>query len=239
MAAFGQNPVNYWMHNNLITIDGQKMSKSLGNFITLTELFSGNHEKLEQAYSPMTVRFFMLQAHYRSEIDFSNEALQAAEKGYQRLMNAFTILDELNAADQIQEDEAFNQEIISLCKECYEHMSDDFNTAKTIAALFEMASKINAFKNGQLSLNTLSVATFTLLKGTFRNFITEVLGLLPEKSNNDGKTDDLVKMLIDIRTNARKNKDFATSDKIRDELSALGIQLKDEKTGTTSFTIDQ
>jgi cysteinyl-tRNA synthetase len=239
MAAFGQNPVNYWMHNNLITIDGQKMSKSLGNFITLTELFSGNHEKLEQAYSPMTVRFFMLQAHYRSEIDFSNEALQAAEKGYQRLMNAFTILDELNAADQIQEDEAFNQEIISLCKECYEHMSDDFNTAKTIAALFEMASKINAFKNGQLSLNTLSSATFTLLKDTFRNFITEVLGLLPEKSNNDGKTDDLIKMLIDIRANARKNKDFATSDKIRDELSAIGILLKDEKTGTTSFTIDQ
>ena len=238
MAAFGQNPVHYWMHNNLITIDGQKMSKSLGNFITLEEMFLGNHEKLEQVYSPMTVRFFMLQAHYRSEIDFSNEALQAAEKGYQRLMNAFALVNELKPASEIREDKALDEEITSLCKACYEHMSDDFNTAKTIAALFEMASKINAFKNGQLALDTLPAATFTLLKDTFCNFITEVLGLLPEINNDDGKTDELVRMLIEMRASARKNKDFATSDKIRDELSAIGIQLKDDKDGTTSYTIE-
>ena len=238
MAAFGQNPANYWMHNNLITIDGQKMSKSLGNFITLEELFSGKHEKLEQAYSPMTVRFFMLQAHYRSEIDFSNEALQAAEKGYQRLMNAFALLDELQPAENGEVDEELTREITQLCQACYEHMSDDFNTAKTIAVLFEMASKINAFKNGQLAINALSASTFSLLKDTFTHFITEVLGLLPEQRKDDGKTDALIKMLIGIRADARKNKDFATSDKIRDELSAMGVQLKDEKTGTTTYTID-
>lgn len=241
MAAFGQKPVNYWMHNNLITIDGQKMSKSLGNFITLEEMFSGEHEKLEQPYSPMIVRFFMLQAHYRSEIDFSNEALQAAEKGYNRLMNAFALLDELPSVEKDGTlDENLNQEISQLCSSCYEHMSDDFNTAKTIAILFEMAAKINAFKNGQLSLQSLSGLTFDLFKETFSQFITEVLGLLPEQSisSDEGKTDALIKMLIDIRADARKDKNFAISDKIRDELSAIGVLLKDEKTGTTSYTIE-
>lgn len=238
MAAFGQNPVHYWMHNNLITIEGQKMSKSLGNFITLEELFTGKHDKLEQAYSPMTVRFFMLQAHYRSEIDFSNEALQAAEKGYYRLMNAFTLLNDLQHSENGSIDENLNKEITQLCHACYEHMSDDFNTAKTIAVLFEIATKINAFKNGQLSINTLHASTFNLLKDTFTQFISEVLGLLSEERKSDDKMDALIKMLIDIRADARKNKDFATSDKIRDELSAMGVQLKDEKTGITTYTID-
>jgi len=239
MAAFGENPVNYWMHNNLITIDGQKMSKSLGNFITLEELFAGRHDQLEQAYSPMTVRFFMPQAHYRSEIDFSNEALQAAEKGYQRLMNAFAILDDLQPAKDAKEDEKLTGEITQLCHTCYEHMSDDFNTAKTIASLFEMSSKINAFKNGQLNLNSITPETYALLSSTFRQFVTEVLGLQPEKSNEGGKTDALINMLIDIRADARKDKNFAISDKIRDELSAIGIVLKDEKTGGTSYSINQ
>lgn len=237
-GAFQKNPVRYWMHNNLITIDGQKMSKSLGNFITLEQLFAGDHPKLEQAYSPMTTRFFIMQAHYRSPLDFSNQALQAAEKGLSRLMNAASLLDKLEhqPGDTSQQ---LDDEVKALCHACYEHMSDDFNTARLIAALFELGSKINAFYNKQLSLGALSEETFKLLKETFHGFIFDVMGIAPEENDDQSeRIDGLVNLLIEMRKDARTNKDFAAADKIRDQLSALGIQLKDEKGGKTSYSLE-
>ncbi|WKN31281.1 cysteine--tRNA ligase [Porifericola rhodea] len=235
-GATQKNPVRYWMHNNLVSIDGQKMSKSLGNFITLEQLFSGNHPKLEQAYSPMTVRFFILQAHYRSPSDFSNQALQAAEKGLQRLMNTMSYLDKLkHEANNI--DEELDKEIKALSYSCYEHMSDDFNTAKTIASLFDMSSKINAFYNKQLDLSTISSEAFELLLSTFKSFVEDVLGLLSEKDDQGERVDSLVKLFIELRSEAKNQKDYATADKIRDQLSAIGVQLKDEKGGGTSYSL--
>ena len=172
-GAFNKNPVRYWMHNNLITIDGQKMSKSLGNFITLEQLFSGDHDKLEQAYSPMTTRFFIMQAHYRSPLDFSNKALQAAEKGLNRLMNASSLLEQLQHQPK-STDQKLDDEIRALCHQCYEHMSDDFNTARLIASLFDIGSKVNAFYNKQQSLESISADTFELMKETFNGFIFQV-----------------------------------------------------------------
>jgi cysteinyl-tRNA synthetase len=236
-GAFKKNPVRYWMHNNMVTIDGQKMSKSLGNFITLEQLFEGDHPKLEQAYSPMTVRFFILQAHYRSPIDFSNQALQAAEKGLQRLMNALELLSKLDH-QEADTDQALDEEIRSLCASCYEHMSDDFNTAKAIASLFEMGSKVNAFYHQQLPLKGITAETFTLLKNTFTSFVEEVLGMEAERNDQSDRIGALVNLLIDIRKDARSQKDFATSDKIRDRLAEIGVQLKDEKGGATSFALN-
>ena len=235
-AAFHTHPANYWMHNNLIMVDGQKMSKSLNNFITLEELFTGNHERLEQAYSPMTVRFFILQAHYRSPLDFSNESLKAAEKGLKRLNNALDLLAKLTyQAGDINE--ATDQQIRSLCKTCYWQMSDDFNTAQVVATLFELSAKINALHNGQVPVGALSSDTFDELKHTFTLFVSQVLGLKPEEANHSQQTDALVQLLIDMRNQARKEKDFATSDRIRDQLAAIGVQLKDEKSGETTYTL--
>lgn len=235
-GATHKNPVRYWMHNNLVSIDNQKMSKSLGNFITIEELFSGDHPKLEQAYSPMTVRFFILQAHYRSPVDFSNQALQAAEKGLQRLMNASEHLDKLEHQEGEINGE-LDQEIKDFSFSCYEHMSDDFNTAKTIASLFELSSKINAFYHKQLVLSTISSETFTLLKDTFTGFVEDVLGLTFEKDDQSDRVDALVKLFIDLRSDAKHQKDYATADKIRQQLTDIGVQLKDEKDGSTSYSL--
>lgn len=237
-GAFKKNPVRYWLHNNLITIDGQKMSKSLGNFITLEQLYAGDHPKLEQPYSPMTVRFFIMQAHYRSPLDFSNQALQAAEKGLARLMNAVKLLDQLEHQAS-GTDQALDQEIKSLCHACYEHMSDDFNSAKVIASLFEIASKINAFYHKQLPLSGISAESFELMQRTYPGFLFDVLGMQEEKDDDQSeRIDGLVHLLIDMRKDARQNRDFATADKIRDQLAALGIQLKDEKGGVTTYSLD-
>jgi cysteinyl-tRNA synthetase len=236
-GAFHRNPIRYWMHNNLVSIDGQKMSKSLGNFITLEELYSGNHEKLEQAYSPMTVRFFILQAHYRSPVDFSNQALQAAEKGLQRLMNTMELLNKLEY-QPLDIDQELEDEVRKLSLSCYEHMSDDFNTAKTIASLFEMSSKINAFYHKQLNLNHISSETYLLLKDTFRHFIEDVLGLTTEKNDQSDRIDALVKLFIQLRKEAKNQKDYAIADKIRDQLAEIGVQLKDEKGGDTSYSLN-
>jgi len=237
-SAHGHDPVKYWMHNNMITIDGAKMSKSAGNFINLEELFSGNHEKLEKGFSPMVVRFLMLQSHYRSKIDFSNDALLAAEKGYHRLMNALKLLGELNA--QFQNDNKSTEtdkEIIDACRRCRDSMDDDFNTAQVLAALFDLAAKINAIHHNQLGTGEITASTFHLMKQTLQLFVFDILGLNTEAGADHSKTEDLVSLLIEIRTEARKNKDFATSDKIRDDLQKIGIRLKDEKNGTT-FEID-
>ena len=232
-AAFHTHPARYWMHNNLVTVDGQKMSKSLNNFITLEEFFSGEHERLEQAYSPMTVRFFMLQAHYRSPLDFSNEALQAAERGLKRLLNARQLLSELKHQSG-PVDEAADQQIRDLGAACYRQMSDDFGTPQTIATLFELSAKINALHQQQLFI---AADTFDYLKETFGRFVDDVLGLTSEKKDDSQLTDSLVQLLIDTRREARAKKDFATSDLIRDQLAALGVQLKDEKSGETTYTL--
>ncbi len=224
------------MHNNMVTIDGKKMSKSLNNFITLEQLFSGEHDRLEQAYSPMTVRFFMLQAHYRSPLDFSNEALQAAEKGLQRLNNALALLAKLDYQPG-EVDNTLNQQVRDLCTACYQRMSDDFSTAQTIATLFDLSTKINTLHSQQLPIGALTSDTFTYLKETFVLFVTEILGLTSEATDDSQLTDGLIQLLIDIRNQARQTKDFATSDQIRDQLTAMGVQLKDEKSGGTTYTI--
>lgn len=236
-GAHNTDPAKYWVHNNMVTIDGAKMSKSAGNFITLEELFSGSHDFLEKAHSPMVVRFLILQSHYRSKIDFSNEALNAAEKGFNRLVNAQKLLHEIDFITQ-KEKGTEDDEILSLCDGCYRKMNDDFNTAQVLAVLFEMVNKINAIYNRQLSDDAVSVDVFNQMKSTFDLFVTDLLGLTSEKSSGSGKTEELVQILIDIRKKARENKDFATSDQIRDELLELGIKLKDDKSGRTTFEID-
>lgn len=237
-SAHGHNPVKYWVHNNMITIDGAKMSKSAGNFINLEELFSGNHGKLEKGFDPMVVRFLMLQSHYRSKIDFSNDALVAAEKGFQRLMTAVSQLDDI-AIDTFSKDEQeADAEIYEICNRCHSSMNDDLNTAQVLAALFEYSAKINAIINDQLSTSDISEKAFSTLKNTVYAFVFDVLGLRNEEDTGESKTKDLVDLLIDIRTEARERKDFHTSDKIRDDLQKIGIHLKDGKGGTT-FEVDR
>ena len=237
VASCGKVPANYWMHNNMLTLEKAKMSKSAGNFITLDELFAGKHALLEQAYSPMTFRFFILQSYYRSLVDFSNKALQAAEKGYRGLMQS---IGYLNSLEHVQGniDQALNKEIIQLTDECYLRLSDDFNTARALAALFDLSSKINAFYHQQLPLSKLSTETFNYMSSSFIGLITEVLGLIPEDDQQSDRLASVLDLLIDIRHEARNNKDYATSDKIRDQLQKLGIQLKDEKGGGTTFVFD-
>ncbi|TVR15427.1 MAG: cysteine--tRNA ligase [Balneolaceae bacterium] len=238
-SAHGHDPVNYWIHNNMVTIDGAKMSKSAGNFINLDELFEGRHKKLTKGYSPMVVRFLMLQSHYRSKIDFSNDALRAAEKGFHRLMTAVALLKELKESGGFSEEEGvLDKDVLELCNRCHHSMNDDFNTAQVLAALFDLSSKINALHNGQLSKTELSRNTLHKLVKTFDQFVYAILGLKDDAGNDDGITEELIELLIDIRKEARQNKDFATSDKIRDELQQIGVRLKDEK-GGTRFEIDR
>jgi cysteinyl-tRNA synthetase len=235
-GASGNDPARYWMHNNMVTIDGAKMSKSAGNFITLEQLFSGDHPLLEKGFDPMIARFLMLQSHYRSKIDFSNEALVAAEKGYQRLMDTLAVLDEMEFEGKKAEGK-LDSEIERYCDDCYNTMSDDFNTAKTLATLFELSSKINGLYHGQINEVQLSQKVYDRMENTFRSFTAEVLGLKVAEKKDDAKTDQLVELLIDMRARARARKDFDTADKIRDRLAEIGIQLKDDKSGKTTYKI--
>lgn len=233
----GMAPVKYWMHNNMITINGRKMGKSYNNTITLRELFYGGHPELKQAFHPMVVRFFILQTHYRSTLDFSNEALQAAEKGLERLMNTFSVLEKLNhpgttgahAGDAI---------IDKQLQELYNQMNDDFNTAQVIASLFELSSTINALKHAQMPWTDISAEVFERLKKTFLFFVQDILGLktMHHISGNDDALDKVIQVLIELRKEAKAKKDFATSDAIRNKLLEAGIQLKDEKDGSVSWT---
>lgn len=237
-VSFGKDPVRYWMHNNMITINGQKMAKSLGNGISLKELFTGENKQLAQPYSPMTVRFFILQTHYRSTLDFSNEALQAAEKGLQKLMTAHSILKKMkhdgNDKNIIAAEEKFINE---MCDECFEQLNDDFNTAQVLATLFELSSKIYSYKNGQLPLHSISKFTFEKLQKIFLDFIEVILGLTDEEKKDDSKMDQVVRLLIKMRQEAKAKKDFVASDNIREELKKINIQLKDEKDGTVSWEL--
>lgn len=231
-----KDPVKYWLHNNMLTMNGKKMSKSLGNSVYPYELISGENDLMEQGFSPMTIRFFMLQSHYANELDLSNDALVAAEKGYKRLMNALDLLDEINyKQEEISAEE--NEEIVKLCRECSFKMNDDFNTPMTLAVLFELCNKINAYYNKQQNVNVLSKENFELLKTTYKDFVVDVLGLKAEKEGNNEVVDGLMQLIIDIRKSSRENKDWPTSDKIRDDLNRLKVVLKDEKDGKTSYTI--
>ena len=219
------NPVNYWMHNNMITVDGKKMGKSLGNFINLEEFFNGTHEKLERAYAPMTIRFFILQAHYRSTVDFSNEALQAAEKGFTKLMNAMETLGKLSAT------ETSTYDVNALEEKCYTAMDDDFNTPILISYLFDGVRIINSVKDGKESLN---LADLEKLKTIFNSFVTDILGLISAKeSSGDDLTNEVMELVLQLRGNAKKSKDFGTADLIRDELDKVGIQIKDGREGSS------
>lgn len=226
--AKGHNPARYWMHNNMITINGQKMGKSLGNFINLEEFFTGSNKLLAKAYSPMTIRFFILQAHYRSTVDFSNDALMAAEKGLQRLMDAIANLEKIKPSTPT----SFN---ISQFKEnCINALNDDLNTPIVIAHLFDVSKAINSIANGQM---TISESELAELKSLVHLFVFEILGLTPEKSaegsQSNEKLDQVMQLLFKMRSDAKAAKDFATSDRIRDELQNLGFVIKDGKDGAT------
>ncbi|KAA6334916.1 Cysteine--tRNA ligase [termite gut metagenome] len=225
VASQGNEAVRYWMHNNMITVNGTKMGKSLGNFITLNEFFTGSHKLLTQAYSAMTIRFFILQAHYRSTVDFSNEALQAAGKGLQRLLEAYKNLNKIIPSSTSGID------VLNLRAKCYEAMNDDLNTSVVISLLFDATKTINHIIADN---NTISTEDLKELKGTFQLFLFDMLGLKEEKSFSDSREAayaKVVDMLLEQRTKAKVNKDWATSDKIRNELAALGFEIKDTKDG--------
>jgi len=240
MAANNKMPVRYWMHNNMITINGQKMGKSLGNALSLEEFFSGNNPLLNKAYSPMTIRFFILQAHYRGTLDFSNEALQASEKGLKRLMSAVS-----GQKPAIEEPGTGNREprttspvVESFIKSCYDAMNDDFNSPVLIAQLFDAVRIINLVKEGKEKLSGEDLA---LLRQTYREFIVDILGLVPEEQSGwkDELISGLMDTIIEIRQDARAKKDFSTSDQIRDKLLKINIQIKDGKEGASWETTEE
>jgi len=221
-ASKGTPSVRYWIHNNMITINGQKMARSLGNFIKLDEMFSGSHKALVQAYTPMTVRFFILQAQYRSTLDFSNEALLSAAAGLQKLQNAVKTLGTLVPSEKSTVD------ISGLSQKCHDAMNDDLNTPIAIANLFDGVRIINLVNDGKESLTGEDI---DLMKALFNTFVFDILGLKTESGSNDEKLAGVVKMLLDIRQEAKANKEWAVSDRIRDRLGAIGIVVKDRKDG--------
>jgi cysteinyl-tRNA synthetase len=227
--ANGSDSVKYWMHNNMITINGQKMGKSLNNFITLEEFFTGKHAGLSQAYSPMTIRFFILQAHYRSTLDFSNEALQAAEKGLKKMVSGIETLHKIIPSDSPGASSGFN--ISQLMDNCYQAMNDDFNSPMVIANLFEGVRIINSVWDKK---ETISLTDLELLKSMFGIFFFDILGLKgesPEGQNDAVK--GLMDLVLAIRKEVRDKKDFPASDRIRDTLQQLKITVKDTKDGPT------
>jgi cysteinyl-tRNA synthetase len=238
LGAFGKQPVRYWMHSNMLTVNGEKMSKSKGNSFLPRELFTGSHPLLTKAYSPMSVRFFMLQSHYSSTLDFSNEALSAAEKGFRKLMNALTLAKKLTHPGGSGSNTSRNQELERLVHEAYTNMSDDFNTAKTLAVLFEMSARINDFKSGNLPMSEVTESTFVDFKNTYIDFMENVLGLREEATDDQSIVSGIMEVLIDIRKDARAGRNYAMSDKIRDLLKSKGIQLKDGKDGEMSYTVE-
>jgi cysteinyl-tRNA synthetase len=227
-AALGHDSVHYWMHNNMITIEGKKMGKSYNNFITLEQFFSGKHDKLQRAWSPMTIRFFILTAHYRSTIDFSNDALEAAEKGFLRLQEAYNRLQKLQAAA------ATTVEVSGLRDKCAEAMDDDLNSPIVISHLFDSVRAINTVYDGK---GTISQADLDELRKVWKDYAIDILGLRLEEvaggmeEKTLGAYKGAVDMLLNMRLEAKQNKDWATSDKIRNSLSELGFQIKDTKDG--------
>jgi len=233
IGADGSDPVRYWMHTNMLTMNGQKMSKSLGNSILPRELISGDHALLDQGYSPMTIRFFMLQAHYSSPLDLSNEALKAAEKGYKRLMEAHDILQKMELRDATNLTDA-NKQVNDTMDAIFTELNDDFNTPKALACLFELVTVVNSYNDKREEYAGVSKATMERMRKVFKDCIEDILGLKAEETADDNNTlDGLMQLIIDIRQNARTTKDWTTSDLIRDKLNELELQLKDGKEGTT------
>ncbi len=232
-------PVKYWMHNNMITINGKKMGKSYNNVIKLTELFSGNHPMLSQPFSAMTVRFFILQSHYRSTLDFSNDALAASEKAFKRLWEAYESLKALPVKPdkEIAGDADLDAKVLRWLQELEDFINDDFNTAKVLANLFEMAPIINSIKDNLITEDALSSRTLQLMKEKFSVFIEDILGLQEEAIEDKEILKSAMQLLMDIRKEARDKKDFVTSDTIRNRLTEMGIQLKDEKDGKMSWSL--
>jgi cysteinyl-tRNA synthetase len=232
-------PARYWIHNNMITVNGRKMGKSYNNQIRLTEMFSGDHPLLAKGYSPMTIRFFILQTHYRSTLDFGNDALQAAEKGLKRLWEAYELLKKFSFPDYAEAKDAdLDAKVVVLLNELDEFMNDDFNTAKVLANLFELVPVINSIHDKHITPDVLSGATMSMMKKYFHTHLEEILGLTGDHHGDDGKFTGVINLLIDLRKEARSKKDYATSDKIRNQLQQLGILLKDEKDGNVSYSIE-
>jgi cysteinyl-tRNA synthetase len=227
-AAHGKMPAKYWLHNNMVTINGQKMGKSLGNAIALEEFFTGKHALLEQAYNPMVIRFFMLQAHYRSTLDFSNEALQASEKGLARIFEAKKFVDTLQARSLSEAE--MNE--MPIYQKVTDALSDDFNTPIAIAHIFDAVKKINLVKDGKISL---SEEEKSEMKEIFDVILPDVLGLTEENSAEGEKTknltDNVIKMILEIRQQAKNDKNWAASDAIRNKLTEIGVNVKDSKDG--------
>ena len=232
-------PAKYWVHNNMITVNGRKMGKSYNNQIKLTEMFAGTHPLLTQAFDPMTIRFFILQSHYRSPIDFSSEALQSSEKALKRLWEAYELLKKLTVPDNQQAaDLEIEEKIVSLLQELETFMDDDFSTAKVLANLFELAPIINSIKDGHIAMNAISYNTLQLMKDSFSIYLEDILGLKNSASAKADGLNGVMQLLIDIRKEAKEKKDYATSDKIRKHLLAQGIILKDEKDGNMSWALE-
>jgi len=232
------SPVKYWMHNNMITINGKKMGKSYNNVIKLTELFSGDHPLLTQAFHPMVVRFFILQSHYRSPLDFSSGGLEASEKALKRLWEAYEVLKKLPAdASTAAKDAELDQKISKQVDEFEEFMDDDLSTAKVLANMFELSPVINSLKDGLIKGDAVAGATILKMQSAFKIYLEDIFGLKNMAVNNNSTLNSVMELLIDIRKEAKSKKDFATSDKIRNQLTALGISIKDEKDGNVSWSV--
>ncbi|MFM2014775.1 MAG: hypothetical protein RIQ51_265 [Bacteroidota bacterium] len=232
-----QMPARYWMHNNMITINGRKMGKSYNNVIKLSELFEGNHQELTQAYTPMTVRFFILQSQYRGTLDFSNEALQASEKALRRFMEGYEWLQAQSfGKETVSKDQVLADQLMTWTNELETFMDDDMNTAKVVANLFEILPSINSLKDKHIAADAVSGAVWATVQTQLKIFVESILGLKVDKGANRQQLNGVVELLIEIRKQAKANKDFATSDKIRNQLAEMGIQLKDEKDGSMSYS---
>lgn len=223
-ASSGKSPVRYWMHGNMLTLNGKKMSKSTGNSLLPSELFSGDNELLEKAYEPMVVRFFMMQAHYRSTLDFTSEALSASEKGYLKLMEAMKLMDKLTPSKES------SANVSELVASFYAAMNDDFNAPILVANLFDAVKFINSVNDGNASITAVDIE---LLKTEMSAFVHDVLGISASTESNESRLEPVMDLILDLRQGARKNKDWPTSDKIRDGLALAGITVKDSKDGTT------
>jgi cysteinyl-tRNA synthetase len=232
------NPARFWLHNNMITVGGKKMGKSYNNQIKLTEMFSGDHPLLSKAFTPMTIRFFILQTHYHSTLDFSSEALEAAEKGLKRLWEAHEALQKLSivSSQSPATNGDLEKQVTKLLAEFDEFMSDDFNTAKVLANMFEIVPVINSLKEGLITADALSSSTVELMRNKFKTYVEDIFGLKSSREN-DEVFNSVMQLLMDIRKEARAKKDFVTSDKIRNQLNAAGILLKDRKDGEIEWEL--
>ena len=231
-------PARYWIHNNMITINGRKMGKSYNNVVKLSELFEGTHPILTQAYSPMTVRFFILQSQYRGTLDFSNEALQASEKALKRLMEAYEWLKAQSFTNSTKaSDTALDKQLTTWVNELNEFMEDDLNTAKVVANLFEIVPLINSLKDKHIEADAIASASWAFAQSQLTIFIENILGLQVASNAHQAQLHGVIQLLIEIRKDAKSRKDFATSDKIRNQLIAMGIQIKDEKDGQVSYSL--